>query len=311
MSDAEEQGFTIPIQLGLEKSDANTHTLQDGDETNRKNITDDSTDGFLIKITLDKVIHAEPPSLLTFIGLEFRFEGIDDRRRFRYVEVNIRFEDVTDPLSSRDPEVVELWPNGPHVWKQTDVNAEVNISGDMGIQGGPGCVGGSANGAWAKKSSYGYTDQATFSGTARLLEKRVGSNNGVFLRLNESRHGKSGVVKQIHTGILLQRREGAAAFRAYFDIEAKADMKFPWANGLKKLRGIDHKTDPVIFVPGKNYLGWQDVAGITKDQPDAAMVRSYGDAMAWIELDPVRKYERKEGEWRETEDKTNVTGDEK
>ncbi|KAL5083485.1 hypothetical protein Trisim1_001415 [Trichoderma cf. simile WF8] len=301
MSHAEDQGFTIPVQLGLEKSDANTHTLQDGDETNRKNITDDSTDGFLIKITLDKVIHAEPPSLLTFIGLEFRFEGIDDRRRFRYVEVNIRFEDVTDPLSSRDPEVVELWPNGPHVWKQTDVNAEVNISGDMGIQGGPGCVGGSANGAWAKKSSYGYTDQATFSGTARLLEKRT--------QREPPRKVRGGQTDPHRNPSTTPRVD--AAFRAYFEVEAKADMKFSWANGLKKLRGIDHKTDPVKFVPGNDYLGWQDVAGITKDQPDAAMVRSYGDAMAWIELDPVRKYERKEGEWRETEDKTNVTGAEK
>ncbi|EHK42519.1 hypothetical protein TRIATDRAFT_258064, partial [Trichoderma atroviride IMI 206040] len=218
MDHDEDQSFTIPVQLRLERSDANMHTLQDGDEDNRKNITDDSTDGFLIKITLDKVIHAEPPSLLTFIGLKFRFEGLDDRRRFRYVEVNIRFEDNTDPLTSLDPEVVELWPNGPHVWKQTDINTEVNISGEGTLQGGPSYAGGSAKGTWAKRSTYGFTDQATFSGATRLLEKKVGSDNGVFLRLNESRHGRSGVVKQIHTGILLQRKEGTGAFRAYFDI---------------------------------------------------------------------------------------------
>ncbi|EHK42518.1 hypothetical protein TRIATDRAFT_258063 [Trichoderma atroviride IMI 206040] len=54
-------------------------------------------------------------------------------------------------------------------------------------------------------------------------------------------------------------------------------------------------------MPGKNFLGWQDVAGITKDQPDAAMVQRYGDAMAWIELDLVKQYERKEGGWQQAE----------
>ena len=103
------------------------------------------------------------------------------------------------------------------------------------------------------------------------------------------------------TGILVRRKEDTGPFRVYFEIKAEADLKFSWANGWKNLWGTEHKTDPVKLVPGKNYLGWEDVAGISKEQPSVAMVRKYGDAKSWVQLEPVRAYERRDGEWQEVE----------
>jgi hypothetical protein len=136
MSSPEEEGITIPIQLSLTKADAGFHTLPGPDKVNNPNLRDDSTDGFLIQASLDKVIHGEGSDLATFIGFEFRFEGIDDRRRFRYVKVTIRFEDVGSP-GINDPEVVDLWPNQHHVWNQTPVGQENESGGEVEARGGP------------------------------------------------------------------------------------------------------------------------------------------------------------------------------
>jgi len=105
----------------------------------------------------------------------------------------------------------------------------------------------------------------------------------VLLKLNESRRGRSGVVTQIRTGVLLARRkEGPHRFRAYFEIEAKADMRYRWLSGIKNL--VTPASLPARFCPGQNYLGLGDPAGINTAKPNAAMVQKYGDVVSWSEV---------------------------
>jgi hypothetical protein len=161
-------------------------------------------------------------------------------------------------------------------------------------------VGAAAKGRWGRKKTFSWSDKATFSGNRVPLNTKVGTRNAVLLKLNESRYGKSGVVSQIRTGILLSRQKaGRHRFRAYFEIEAKADMRFAWLSGLKKL--VSPPSKPVTFEPGENFYGRSDAAGINKAKPDSAMVQKYGDVISWVELDPIRKFERQQGQWKEAE----------
>lgn len=297
MSSSEQPVFSLSIPLSLTKEDAAHHTSPEGGKLNNRNIRDESTDGFIIQASLDKVIHGVCDDLKTFIGLEFRFQGVDDRRRFQRVEVTIRFEDGDNPGVS-DPEVIDLWPNKTHVWNQTSVGQENEVSGEVGAQGGTSAGGVSTKGKWGTKKTFNWADKATFSGNCVPRQNKVGTRNAALLTLKESRHGKSGVVSLIRTGVLLLRqKEGPHHFRAYFDIEAKADMRFRWLNGMKKL--VSPPAKALLLEPGKNYYGIGDGAGIDGTKPDAAMVRKYGDAISWVELDPVREVKRKDGEWVE------------
>src|SRR5688572_4060657 len=88
-------------------SDADWHTLNEGDEVNRSNVTDESTDGFTITATLEKALHGKGNNLNSFIGLHFSFHGANDKRRFRFAMITVRSEDEAKPLID-DPEVVKI-----------------------------------------------------------------------------------------------------------------------------------------------------------------------------------------------------------
>ncbi|UKZ80846.1 hypothetical protein TrVFT333_008611 [Trichoderma virens FT-333] len=148
------------------------------------------------------------------------------------------------------------------------------------------------------------TEYIWVSGEKVLLKRRAGSHkNGIRIRMWENPQEESGVLRELRTGVLIWRkRADPLRFKAYIEVKAAADMRYGVVQGLKKLVGAQHVTDPVAFEPGINCLDADDVAGINGGIPSAAMVRAYGEAASCVELTDVSKRVKKEdGEWRNVE----------
>ena len=293
-----------PFQLYMVASDANWHTLNDGDEVNRTNVTDDSTEGFAIQATLEKAIHGEDTNLHSFIGFHFSFRGANEKRRFKSVTITIRFEDEARPLKD-DPEVIKIWPDTEYVWQGIVKEIEDTKSVEGQLKGGAYGGEGSVTGRWQRQEKFGLSSSAKLSGERTLLKRKAGSHkNAVFIRMSENSKERSGVFRELRTGILVARKkQGKNRFRAYISIRAEADFKFDVVKGLKKLVGTNHVTDPVIFEPSTNFLDTDNIAGINSDTPGPEMVGKYGQVASCSELMNVtRKVKKENGEWKEVGD---------
>lgn len=277
-----------PIQLYLLPSSAEWHTLNEEGEVNRSNITDEFTDGFVIQASLEKAIHGEGNNLNSFIGLRFTLEGADDKRRFKSIQITIRFEDANKPLQD-DPEVVNIWPDGYYYWNEMSKGITETKSVEGQLQGGAYGATGSFGGRWERQTSYTKSTRATLSGIRTLLKRRSGAHkNAVVIRMRENTQDESGTLHDVCVGILVtRRRPGNHQFKALISIKAEADMRFDVVKGLKKLIGANHITDPVVFEPGVNFSPPDDVT-THGDGPDVKMVESYGEAVAGIELKNLR-----------------------
>jgi len=314
--DDEDGGNSLMVQLYLDRSDAGYHTLDDG-KVNRGNVTDDSTNGFIIQITMEKVIHGKAPNLATFIGFHFRFRGINEERRFRYVQVTIRFEDVEKPLED-DPEVVDIWPDGDYVWSETNVEVEAGNEFEAGVEGGHAGVKIPLLGKWRQQQKFVRGARARLSGEKVLRKRKSGDHkNAVLLTLSENEPDRTGVLGAFRAGILLERKSATAKrFRAHFDIEARADFRYAAVRGVRDLFGRSHVTAPVTFDADHNHFGRGDVAGSnSKDNsnpPTAEMVREYGDAVSWTQLLSVRRVmARDQGQWKEVAEAPRPAGEKK
>jgi hypothetical protein len=295
---------TVTFHLYPLPSDANFHTLNEGDEVNRTNVTDESTDGFLIQADLEKVIHGEGSNLHSFIGLHFLFRGANEKRRFRAVSITIRFEDETRPLKD-DPEVTKIWPDSEFTWKKTTTEIQDTQSVEGQVKGGACGATGSLTGRWQRQESRTATSSAKLSGVRTLLERKSGSHkNAVFVRMSEDIRGKSGVFNELRTAILVTRkREGNHRFKAHIRIEVDADFKFNVVRGIKKLVGRSHATDAVIFEPGINHFDEDDIASINNDKPGPEMIQKYGELPQSPQIVQItRKVKKENGIWKEVND---------
>ncbi|KAI0182072.1 hypothetical protein GGR52DRAFT_527301 [Hypoxylon sp. FL1284] len=301
MADTTKAPEIPPFQLYAIAGDADYHTLNEGDEVNRTNVTDDSTHGFAIMVSLEKAIHGQGENLYSFIGFHFTFHGANDKRRFKSVIITIRFEDEEKPLQD-DPKVVNIWPDTEYIWK--GMARDVHDTRSLGGSAKGGAYGAEIGleGQWQREETFVRNTPARISGEKTLLKRKAGSHkNAVRLRMSENAQEKSGILRELRAGILVKRKQaGAYRFRAYIDTKAEADMQYDVVQGLKKLVGRQHVTDPVIFEPGVNFLDDDDVAGINDGVPGVSMVKAYGDVASWTELSRVNKKVKKEGgEWKD------------
>ncbi|RMJ17996.1 hypothetical protein CDV36_002317 [Fusarium kuroshium] len=301
MSDIVNPSEIAPFQLYLVASDADYHTLQEGDELNRSNVTDDTTDGFTIMASLEKAIHGEGKNLYSFIGFHFIFRGANEKRRFKRVTITIRFEDSAKPLQD-DPEVEEIWPGTEYVWQGLTKEVQDTKSLTGTAKGGPSGGQAAIEGKWQREEKFVRNTPARLSGEKTLLKRKAGSHkNAIRIRMSENMQEESGLLRELRTGILVKRkRAGPHRFKAHFEIDAEADMRYDIVQGLKTLVGAQHITDPVVFEPGVNFFGTNDLAGINSREPDVEMVQAYGEAVSWTELANVsRKVMKDNGKWKE------------
>ncbi|EHK24805.1 uncharacterized protein TRIVIDRAFT_220244 [Trichoderma virens Gv29-8] len=267
-----------PFQLFLEASEANYHTLNDGNEINRSNVTDDATDGFTIMASLEKVIHGEGTNLHSFIGFHIVLCGANYKRRFKVVTITIRFEDEAKPLQD-DPEVVSIWPDTEYIWQgmTKDIQDTKSLGGT--VEGGAYGAKVTLEGKWQRQETFVRNTPARISGEKTLLKRRGGSHkNAMRIRMWENPQEESGVLRELRTGILIRRNE--------------------------QVRSALRRTSRLRPRPtcGINYLDADDVAGVNGGIPSAAMVRAYGEAASCVELTDVSKRVKKEdGEWRNVE----------
>ncbi len=301
--------LSVLFQLYLVQSGADWHTLNEGDEINRSNITDEATDGFTIMVNLEKAIHGEGTNLNSFIGFHFIFRGANDKRRFKSVDITIRFEDEAKPLQD-DPEVIQIWPDTEYIWQGMTKEVEDTKSLEGQVQGGAYGGQGSLSGRWQRQERFVRNTPARLFGVKTLLQRKAGAHkNAMLIRMSENTQEESGVLRELRAGILVSRkREGKNRFKAYITIKAEADMRFDIVKGLKKLIGANHVTDPIIFEPGTDFLDIDNVAGVNGDVPCPEMVWKYGEAVSWTELMNVsRKIKKENGEWTAIADMAAAT----
>jgi hypothetical protein len=289
-----QEGISIQFAQAPSQTQARFHTLNQGDEIQRENITNDTTSGLLIQADLEKVIRGkESPTgdAATLIVVSFRFQGLNQRRRFREVQITIHFEDKTEPLL-HDPVIVGLWPDLEYTLsEQTPVTVEETRSIEGG--GSAGATGGGANvtAKWEVKTTTERTDRAILTGSRVRIGRNYGSKNAVSLSLYENKSQKSGVVRDFRTAILLRLHDETERFRAYFSIDALVDLKYVAAKGLHQILG-DRKNDPVNFKRGVQFFGPSGQQSSAQEIIPANLglvnLRQLGDAVSMTKLNTLR-----------------------
>jgi hypothetical protein len=222
-------------------------------------IVTDALAGFLVKARLERVIHGQesedgkPASLIVF---GFRFHGINKRRRFRSVVINIRFQHEKDLMKS-DPEVVALWPDGDFTLSKSTASVQDTKSIEGAIKGGSSFAGASTTGKWERQANYQTDDRATLVGSTFLdmTVRKAGKDNAILLSLYEDESANSGIISDLRTAVLLRRNSDADKFLAFISIKATADFKYNFLKGIRDLTGNTPPNKPVVFEPGVQYDG--------------------------------------------------------
>ncbi|KAI4864933.1 hypothetical protein F4820DRAFT_422140 [Hypoxylon rubiginosum] len=295
----EDQQHTLQEGISIELTDAplgteaRFHTLNQGDEIQRENITDDTTAGLLIQADLLKVLHGqESPDgeAATLIVIGFRFQGINQRRRFREVQVTIYFEDEEEPLLHA-PEVVAIWPDREYSYEETSATVEDTHSVEQGASAGASVASATLTGRWEVKTTTNRANWAVVTGARVRRGREYGKRNAVALSLYENASQRSGVVRELRAAILLRLHEDTDRFRGYFSINALADVHYRAAWIVHQLVG-DRRNDPVIFKRGVQFP--EPKGALMADQQiDLSNLRSVnlrqlGDAVSVTRIDAVR-----------------------
>lgn len=286
--------FSIQLTPAYSQTQARFHTLNQGDEIQRENITDDTTSGLLIQADLEKVIHGDEcpgGAAATLIVLLFRFHGINRRRRFREVQVTIHFEDEKEPLL-HDPEVIAIWPDREYTLNEgTPVTVEETRSLEGGASAGAMGSEATAAGKWEVKTTAEKVEWAVLAGSRIRMGRNYGKRNAVSLSLYENKSQRSGVVRDFRAAVLLRLHDDTDRFVGHFSINALADLRYSAARGLHELLG-DRKNDPVIFKKGVQFYGpaGQEGSAQTISDKDLRSVdlRQLGDAVSMTKLNTIR-----------------------
>ncbi|XXG99625.1 hypothetical protein Hte_005966 [Hypoxylon texense] len=288
-----QEGIPIELTAAPLGTEARFHTLNQGDEIQRENIADDTTAGLLIQADLLKVIHGqESPDgeAATLMVIGFRFQGINQRRRFREVQVTIHFEDEEEPLLHA-PEVVAIWPDREYSYEETSTAVEDTRSVEPGASAGASVASATLTGRWEVKTATNRANWAVVTGARVRRGRNYGKRNAVTLSLYENASQRSGVVRDLRVAILLRLHEDTDRFRGYFSINALADIHYKAAWIIHQLSG-DRRNDPVIFKRGVQFLGPRGT--LTADQPidpsnlRSVSLRQLGDVVSVTRIDTVR-----------------------
>ncbi|KAI1207924.1 uncharacterized protein F4807DRAFT_433752 [Annulohypoxylon truncatum] len=288
-----QEGISVGFTAAPSGTQARFHTLNQGDEIQRENITDDTTTGLLIQADLLKVIHGqEVPGgeAATLIVVGFRFQGINQRRRFREVQVTIHFEDEKEPLLY-DPETIAVWPDREYSYEETSVTVEDTRSVDGGASAGASGAEVSLTGKWEVKETTDRAKRAIVTGARVRRGRNYGKRNAVALSLYENESQKSGVIRDFRTAILLRLHEDTVRFRGYFSIDALADVRYKTSWIIHQLIG-DRRNDPVIFKRGVQFYGPSGTPTdpeIDESNLRSVSLRQLGDAVSITRIHTARE----------------------
>ncbi|KAI1735035.1 hypothetical protein F4680DRAFT_453430 [Xylaria scruposa] len=216
----------------------------------RAHILGDDTSKLLVKVDLYTVIHGKNSNVpATLIVLIFRFIGAGLERCFRRVQISIRLQDEMK-RSTRDPEVVGLWPQGDYTLNTTENSREETTSTSVSpefadIKGG--------SSAWVREclNAQQTKDRTYLVGTKRIEGRNYGKRNSIRVNLFENSTQKSGIVTELQTAILLNRRSDDR-FLAYVMVDATADFTYAAKRAMGRILQTSIFNDPIVFDPKRS-----------------------------------------------------------
>jgi len=241
-----ETSFQYPLYSIINEREDGFRVQNSKGEVHREHIIDEVSSSLTVQANLLRVEHGKMRDTLlpaTILVIEFHFFGGDKRRRFHEIQVKIRFEDENKTIT-KDPEVVQLWPNGDFTLSEKSVSVEETTRLGANIKGGAGGLLAGLKTTWERRQNSDKTDRACLVGMKRIEGRNYGKPNAVSLRLYDIEHG-SGVVSELRTAILLRRHDAYSKFLAHVEVNAKVD----WMFTLRKILGSSPLIDPVIFDP--------------------------------------------------------------
>ncbi|KAI0551774.1 hypothetical protein F4679DRAFT_582233 [Xylaria curta] len=224
----ENEDTSFEYQLYSVGDDTAFRILNEAREIQRAHIFGDDTSKLLVKADLHTVIHGKNSnSPATLIVLIFRFIGADLERRFRRVQISIRFQDETK-RSTHDPEVEII---------STSVPSEF-----ASIEGG--------GAAWVRErcNANQTKDRTYLVGAKRIEGRNYGKKNAIRVNLFENSIRKSGVVTELQTAILLNRRNDDR-FLAHVVVDATADFTCAAKRAMGRMLRTSPFNDPIVFDP--------------------------------------------------------------
>ena len=254
--------FEIPLDL---TGDESAFRIKDtpGGEVHRSGAVEQNVSGLVLQGNLKEVIHGTltphgPPATLVII--EFRFhttQRSSSVRRFRKVEIKLRFSDPSEPEGGNDPTVIKIAPDGKHGYNRTVSHKEVRHKARIGIHSGVesgNLVTLGAGYELETRSTRETTHWTTISGLIMQDQHRLwGGKNVALWCASENHNERSGVPTLIRVAVLLQRKIAQGQFLMETEISAKVDILYQAKVTLQKLFGRLEPDDAITFDPDPKY----------------------------------------------------------
>ncbi|KAJ8124126.1 hypothetical protein ONZ43_g81 [Nemania bipapillata] len=247
----EPENTTFDLELYPVREGTEFRVRDEPGEVERAHIIDEETSGLLVQVDLSTIVHgrnSDRPA--TLIGIIFHFSGVSSKRRFRQVQISIRFEDEKKRVPY-DPEVVKLWPQGDVTLNTAEATIENTkaISGSFTV--GATCM--SGNLGWTQEPYIVHRkkDRTYLFGAKRIEGRNYGKRNTVRLKLFENEAQESGVITELRTAILLNRKSDDR-FLAHVMINATADLVHSAKKITKEPFRTSQASDPIMFDPSRS-----------------------------------------------------------
>ncbi|KAI0099323.1 hypothetical protein GGR51DRAFT_564970 [Nemania sp. FL0031] len=199
-----------------------------------------------VRCSCVEVVHGfldpDDDAFCTLLVLEFRFDARKQARRILSVDIELRFDGLSNP---NHPEVYAIAPCGNFSVAPTMQSESFTRSANIGLSAGPTSVATLSAGInYDRNLTRDVTYATKVTGATALRGRNFGQPNSASWTLLENPATKTGVPVAMKTAILLKRQD-EEQFQCIAMIKARAD----WRSSLESVFGSTPPDDPVLFDP--------------------------------------------------------------
>lgn len=203
----------------------------------------------------------------TLIILEFRFQSKHHSRRYKSVEVDVKFQDEQGK-AHRDPEVVAIAPERVYYLNRTIQRQMTAFGAQIGATLG---VGGLANvetgGSWEFVEEKFKEFKVTLTGERRCGGCRANPNrrNALQWSMAENPNARDGIPTFLQTAILLKRHGRNDPFTCQLSVKSEVDTSSKILRVSDGLSDVDKVIDPITVYPAGPQLQNNQATGIQRE----------------------------------------------
>ncbi|KAF2012822.1 hypothetical protein BU24DRAFT_425438 [Aaosphaeria arxii CBS 175.79] len=247
---AAEDLFSVDMSLDPEGDESGYHITNDKDDPFQRQHITERKGRVDVRCDLKDVAHgyfsADNDDLCTLIVIEFRFEPNGLANRIRQANIDITFSAIEK--GNRDPEVIEMHPNGSFGIEPTQASVSTTKGGGLNLGAGAGPVNLGGDLKLERTVERQRPDMARLRGSIDLPRSRNnGVKSAVSWGLTENATDETGIISLLRASILLKRRD-MAHFKAKVNIKVKADLQSQFGAFFKSVP----KDDDVLFNPERD-----------------------------------------------------------